>query len=213
MTEQCTGSATLAHAALPQSLPSTYPMLMPAVRADWTVDELDAIEDGRQRLELVDGVLFVTPSPTTAHQLVVIEFASRLYNYLSAERIGRVICAPSDVRRGDLARNRVQPDVFVFLRPGVDFPPYPFELGRLPLVIEVLSPGSARLDRIIKRELSLREGVGEYWLVDPTGRTITRWRSLNDPGETLGDFITWQLAGMSTALVIELRELFAMALD
>ena len=74
---------------------------------------VDALEDDGQRYELIDGELFVTPSPVDLHQLVVGELHARLRDYLRAYRVGKPMVSPSDVRRGDRTRNRVQPDVFV----------------------------------------------------------------------------------------------------
>ena len=41
-------------------------------------------------------------------------------------------------------------------------------------VIEILSPGSAALDAITKRELYEKNGVSEYWIVDPETRSIAQ---------------------------------------
>jgi Uma2 family endonuclease len=188
-------------------------MFMPATRTDWTVEMLDALEDDGQRYELIDGELFVTPSPSDAHQLVAGEFAFQLRRYLGGTRFGRVVTAPIDVRRGDRTRNRVQPDVLVLrLRDGLR-PAYPYELRDLALIIEVSSPGSVRLDYEIKRELYIREGVGEYWVVEPLARHVTRWRSGDSSGELLVDTITWTMPGLSMPMTVSLPHLFADALD
>jgi Uma2 family endonuclease len=188
-------------------------MVMPAVRTNWTVDELDALPEDGQRYELIDGELFVTPAPRDVHALVVGALSGRLYVYLRHSRVGRAIASPSDVRRGDYSRTRVQPDLFVLRLTDGKRPAYPYALGELPLVIEVLSPGSRRLDRVIKRVLYLSSGVTEYWIADPDARVITRYRNLADEGETLADRIEWHITGLPTALTIDLPELFAEALD
>ena len=188
-------------------------MVMPATRTDWTVDMLDALEDDGQRYELIDGELFVTPSPTDVHQLVAGEFAYRLRHYLDGTRFGRVVTAPIDVRRGDRTRNRVQPDVLVLrLRDG-NRPAYPYDLQDLMLIIEVSSPGSVRLDYQIKRELYLREGVGEYWIADPVARNVTRWRTGEASGELLTGDISWTIAGLATQMTLLLPQLYVDALD
>ncbi|MEW5865837.1 MAG: Uma2 family endonuclease, partial [Bacillota bacterium] len=40
------------------------------------------------------------------------------------------------------------------------------------LVVEILSPGTARWDQEVKRQLYAKFGVREFWLVDPVGRTV-----------------------------------------
>jgi len=44
------------------------------------------------------------------------------------------------------------------------------------LVVEILSPSSARADRITKRRRFQRAGIPEYWVVDLDARTLERWR-------------------------------------
>ncbi len=190
-------------------------MVMPVHvdRTDWTVDELDALEDDGQRYEIIDGVLFVTPAPRDTHQCVVDELAARLREHLRTERLGKAMTSPADVRRGDRTRNRVQPDVFVMRLVDGKRPAYPYELHDLALIAEVLSPSTVRLDTEIKRELYLREGVGEYWIVDPDARTLVRWRADADRGVLFADSIDWHLNGMAATLRLDLHELFSEALD
>ena len=45
--------------------------------------------------------------------------------------------------------------------------------GAPDLLVEILSPSTERRDRVVKRNLYARHGVGEYWLVDPYAKTIT----------------------------------------
>ncbi len=40
------------------------------------------------------------------------------------------------------------------------------------LVVEVLSPGTRRTDRLEKMVEYARAGVREYWIVDPDGQTV-----------------------------------------
>jgi Uma2 family endonuclease len=40
------------------------------------------------------------------------------------------------------------------------------------LLVEVLSPSHPERDLIVKRDLYARNGVGEYWIVDPADRSV-----------------------------------------
>jgi Uma2 family endonuclease len=191
-------------------------MAMPAVRSDWTVEMLDELldelPDDGNRYELIDGELFVTPAPSDVDQLVVGALQKRLWDYLRATSLARVIASPSDVRRDDRRKNRIQPDVYVVKLVDGKRPPYPFDLADVLLAVEVLSPNNSKYDYQTKRRLYLRGGVPEYWIVDPDAHTVARWRGATDPGERLAERIAWQPAGLDVPLVVERRELFEDAL-
>ena len=183
-------------------------MAMPTPRTEWTVDMLDALPDDGQRYEIIDGELFVTPAPTEIHQLIVGRLHFVLTQYVQGSSVGRAIVSPADVRRGDRTRNRVQPDVFVVrLRDGKR-PSYPYELSDLLLAAEVPSPGNSAYDYQEKRGLYLREGVGEYWIVNGESRNVSRWRGVADPGEVLSERLEWHPAGMPSPLVFHLPSFF-----
>ena len=180
----------------------------PAARTDWTVDMLDALPDDGQRYELIDGELFVSPSPGELHQMVVLQLLVVLRQYLHGSSVGRVMVSPSDVRRGDRTRNRVQPDVYVTRLTEGGRPPYPYDLADLLLAVEVSSPSNPAYDYHTKRELYLRSGVAEYWVVNAEARNVSRWRGTADPGELLSERVTWHPAGMPELVVIDLPAFF-----
>ena len=172
---------------------------------------LDALPDDGQRYEIIDGELFVTPGPGEGHQDIVGELYFLLRTYLMGADLGKAMVSPSDVRRGDRRRNRVQPDVFVVRMQDGRRPEYPYELHDLLLAVEVVSPSNPILDYQVKRELYQREGVGEYWIFNPEARNVSRWRGRDDPGEVLSKEVTWQPEGMSAPLVIDLPSFFRSA--
>jgi Uma2 family endonuclease len=183
-------------------------MAMPAVNMDWTVDMLDALPDDGQRYEIIDGELFVTPGPGEGHQDIVGELFALLRGYLMGAEVGKAMVSPSDVRRGDRRRNRVQPDVFVIRKVDGKRPDYPYELHDLLLAIEVVSPSNPLLDYQVKRDLYLREGVGEYWVLSTDARNISRWRGRDDPGDVLSKEIVWHPAGLSHPFALDLPSFF-----
>ena len=183
-------------------------MAMPATTVDWTVDMLDELPDDEQRYAIIDGELFVTPSPRDVHQFVVGELYVRLHAYLRGSGVGKPVGSPSDVRCGDRSRNSVQPDVYVMRLTDGKRPEYPYELHDLLLVVEVASPSNSRLDYQVKRDLYLRENVGEYWIINPDALNVSRWRGKDDPGEVLSKVIEWHPVGMTHPLVLDLDEFF-----
>lgn len=132
-------------------------------RAD--LDSLRETTDDGRRYELLDGVILVTPSPSRRHQVVA---AGLIRQQLGLGDAFRVLFAPLDV---DLAPDTVvQPDLLVVDRDEFDDETRPV---RPLLVIEVLSPNTRRIDQTLKRERYQRAGVPGYWLVDPTGPSVT----------------------------------------
>lgn len=187
---------------------AVYRMGMPATRTDWTVDMLDALPDDGQRYEIIDGELFVTPGPGEPHQDIVGELFARLREYLKGRGIGKAMMSPADVRRGDRKRNRVQPDVFVVRVTDGLRPAYPYELHDLLLAVEVVSPSNPILDYQVKRDLYLREGVGEYWVINPDARNVSRWRGRDEPGDVHSKTIEWHPEGMASPFTLDLPEFF-----
>ncbi|MCR4340394.1 MAG: Uma2 family endonuclease [Gemmatimonadaceae bacterium] len=141
-------------------------MGMPATAKRWTADDVRALPADRNRYEVIEGELYVTPAPSFRHQeaLSSLHFAMSLY--LREHPVGMVLFAPTDVEFEP--ESMVQPDLFVL--PLVDGrkPRSVKEAGKLLLAVEVLSPSTARLDRQLKRRLYQRYGVEEYWIVDLT---------------------------------------------
>lgn len=190
-----------------------HSMGMPArseLRTQWTLEEVRALRNsttGGTRYELVDGELLVTPAPTGVHQMAVQLLWAALYPYARQHKIGLASVAPRDV---DPEPGRsVQPDVFVV-------PPDEIErfrggdpVERLLLAAEVLSPSSARGDRVKKRALYQRNRVSEYWIVDPDARVVERWRPDDDRPEVLATRVDWLPVGANAAFTLDLVAYFA----
>ena len=203
-------------------------MHMVAPAKVWTIDEVLALPEDGRRFELIDGVLLVngvevprgdlgaldpamTPSPTWTHQGAAFEIAQLLASFVRQHRVGRVVMAPAEVPL--LPGQLVQPDVFVVPLTAAGRPPTNFEeTGALLLAIEVLSPSTARADRLRKRAFYQRAGVPEYWIVDVDARLIERWTPNDTRAETLASELQWQPPGCAEALRIDLPGYFASVL-
>lgn len=137
----------------------------------WTYEDYVRLPDDGKRYEVIRGVLYVSPAPIPLHQYV----HSRLFFILSrfVGENGIVLGAPMDVRLPRRLGDPVQPDL-VFLRTGNQprWESDPSFNGSPDLVIEILSPSTARLDRKIKHLAYREAGIPEYWIVDPRARTI-----------------------------------------
>lgn len=180
-------------------------MGMPQASGNWTAEMVRALPDDRKRYELVDGELLVTPSPAWAHQTALLALLRSLDPYVTRHGIGWLQISPADISLGE--DEILQPDLFVV--PRADRPPRAWtDIRSLLLVIEVLSPGTARYDRLIKRRRYQRAGVAEYWIMDLDARVVERWRPEDERPEILSERLEWRPDPAIEPLVIELAGLF-----
>ena len=181
----------------------------------WTEREVrQLIEDAPMygdRLELVDGVLHVTPAPSRMHQRIILELVKPLDAFVRTRGIGELLLSPGDVR---LAPELVvQPDVYVVPGRNGRRAPAVAPVTQLLLAVEVLSPSTERFDRREKRMAYQSAGVPELWIVDATARTFERWRPHDEFAETLAASITWTPSGYDESLVLDIRDFFAEVSD
>ena len=87
------------------------------------------------------------------------------------------------------------------------------EVGRLLVAVEVLSPSTARADRVAKRTLFRDEGVAEYWIVDLDARTIERSTPAENRPEILAERLVWHPEGALGPLKLNLVEYFVSVFD
>ncbi|MBI1723138.1 MAG: Uma2 family endonuclease [Gemmatimonadetes bacterium] len=180
---------------------------MPQSATRWTAEMARALPDDGNRYEVVDGELLVTPAPRRLHQYAVIHLAAALLDYVRGADIGVVLTSPADIELDP--HGMVQPDVFVEGLVG-GRPARDWNTGApLLLVVEVVSPSTARADRTIKRRRYQRAGIPEYWIVDPDARTIERWRPDDERPEVLSESITWRPSPEAEPLTIDLPSFFA----
>ena len=121
------------------------------------------------RCELIDGELIIMPSPTALHQTLLKNLAAS-FMVLESRGLGTMFFAPLDVILSNF--DVVQPDL-IFVSNERAYIIQDYIRGAPDLLVEILSPSTERRDRIVKRNLYARHGVGEYWLVDPYAKTIT----------------------------------------
>jgi len=127
----------------------------------WTLEEVLALpEDNGQRIELIDGILVVSPAPTPAHQRVL----HRLQLGMDAAVPDGMELLPgvNVVLNG---RRLLIPDMVVTNSPG--HTSLYFTGDQIVLAAEVLSPSSRSYDRLLKRQLYADAGVAYYLVVDP----------------------------------------------
>ena len=145
--------------------------------------------DDGQRYEIIDGDLIVNPSPSTTHQKVSKRLQFELMRQIEETGAGVVFDAPTDVI---FSKTRtVVPDLLV-VRASRSNIITERGIERAPdVVIEILSPSGAELDKIRKRKLYAEQGVPEYWIVDPATHAV----EVLTLATGVGDYETWHLFG------------------
>jgi Uma2 family endonuclease len=130
-------------------------------------DLLQFPEDGK-RYEILEGELVVTPAPNLGHQGASIALATILYLHVEQHGLGTVLAAPCDVLLSEISV--VEPDLLFVSRARRQILERAFVRGAPDLVVEILSPSTARRDREAKAKLYAQYGVPNYWLIDPDAR-------------------------------------------
>ncbi|MGL5809037.1 MAG: Uma2 family endonuclease [Nocardioides sp.] len=137
-----------------------------------TADDLEAhyqaSPDDRNRYEIIDGTLIVTPAPAIPHQRAV----GRLYSALVAAcpRQLEVMLAPLDVKFAETTV--LQPDLLVATKLALGGKKM---VGGPLLAVEVLSPSTRLIDLNLKFATYQQWSTAGYWVVDPIESRITAW--------------------------------------
>ncbi len=129
-----------------------------------------------ERWELIEGVPYMQAAPSWQHQAISAELSRQFANHL-INTTCRVFMAPFDVRlpheneSDEDTKNVVQPDIAVVCdKSGLRGTGY---YGIPPLIIEILSPSTARIDRLVKFTKYQQAGVKEYWIVEPDTKIVS----------------------------------------
>jgi len=131
-------------------------------------------DDGRRR-EAVGGQLYVTAAPSFRHQRICHRLAVALDELLEAPGHGLLASAPVGVEFPATGEG-VQPDLVFVSKERRGILADDWIRGAPDLVVEVLSPSTEDRDRGVKRKLYRRQGVREYWIVDPEAEAVDVWR-------------------------------------
>jgi Uma2 family endonuclease len=131
-----------------------------------TLEEWDELpEDVSRRFELVDGVLQMSPRPTPAHQRLAKRLMAQLDPQL-AEHGLECLSEVDVVLAAGFPPVLRSPGIVVTESQTLDARPARLSAGDARLVVEAVSPGSARIDRVAKMAEYAEAGIPHYWIVD-----------------------------------------------
>jgi Uma2 family endonuclease len=150
---------------------STATLSRPKARRTWTYDEF-AAESPESNLptELWDGEIIMSAAPRPVHQRIAARMWRHLEEFVAARKLGEAFVSPIDVVFG--VSKAVQPDVVFVSNAQKSIIESTCIRGVPELLVEVISEGTWRRDRVDKKALYEQFGVAEYWIIDPDSRLI-----------------------------------------
>lgn len=125
--------------------------------------------------ELINGRIVMNPPAGWPHGRIGTSLTSLLNLHVTSRKLGLVLDSSTgyDLPSGDT----VEPDTSFISSKRFAAGPRPTEgqfLRIVPnLAVETLSRATARRDRTEKKKVYERNGVDEYWIIDPQRRTVT----------------------------------------
>lgn len=151
---------------------------MPISQITW--QDVQQMPDDGNRYEAIAGELYVTPAPSYRHQKISQRLEQALLRLLEETGLGSVVDAPLGVEFPATGEG-VQPDILFVSQARRGIISDAGIRGAPDLVVEILSPTTAHRDRGIKLKLYERQGIEEYWIVDPDGDAVDVWTFEDEP--------------------------------
>jgi Uma2 family endonuclease len=150
-----------------------------ATTAKLTYEDFLQFPDDGQRHEILDGEHYVSAAPNVRHQVVLANLFRAFDGFVHSRRLGRLFFAPLDVLLS--VHDIVEPDLLYVRADKKALITAANVQGAPDLLIEVLSPSGRKRDEVIKRDRYEKNGVAEYWLVDPEAETVKVFRREGKP--------------------------------
>ena len=158
-------------------------------------------QEDTNRYELLNGSLVMSPPATWPHANNGARIVRELGNCAAQNQSGEVFDSSAGYRlpSGDT----LEPDVSFISTARLQSGPLPEQgkfLAIVPdLVVEILSPATAKRDRTEKKDIYERNGVDEYWLVDTDRRDVTLFCLVNG---RYGTPLLFRVGDMLTSVVL-----------
>jgi len=135
-----------------------------------TYDDYCLLPNDRNRYEILDGDLSVTPAPRVNHQRISRRLLRFLDDHVLANNPGEIFAAPIDVILAPTTV--VQADLIFIAHDRAHIITERAIEGAPTLVVEILSPTTQQTDRVTKAQLYAKYGVPQYWLIDPERKVL-----------------------------------------
>ncbi|KLU59470.1 hypothetical protein CEB3_c44560 [Peptococcaceae bacterium CEB3] len=168
-----------------------------------------------ERWEIIDGIAYLRAAPSPRHQEILVALLVPFYYYLAGKPC-KIYPAPFSVRLAGNAKEKdenirkvVEPDITVVCdKTKLDDKGCH---GAPDLIVEIVSPSSAKMDKLIKFDKYEKAGVKEYWLVEPDPKLVTVFTLQDDRKYGRPDIYTEEdtvKVSIFPDLVIDLKPVF-----
>jgi Uma2 family endonuclease len=148
----------------------SIPMRIPEGKIVLTYEDYVQLPNDGKRYEILEGELSVTPAPNTKHQIASVNLTVLLSNHTRDKDMGRILYAPIDLILEPTSV--LQPDLLFVSKARQHIITERAVEGVPDLVVEILSPATARIDRVTKAQIYARHKVPAYWIVDPEQESV-----------------------------------------
>jgi Uma2 family endonuclease len=145
-------------------------MRIPEGKIVLTYEDYVLLPNDRNRYEILEGELSVTPAPSTKHQTASVNLLVLLSQYIKERDLGKLFHAPIDLILE--STSVLQPDLLFVSKARQHIITDRAVEGAPDLVIEILSPTTSRTDRVTKAQIYARHSIPAYWIVDPEQEVI-----------------------------------------
>jgi Uma2 family endonuclease len=192
-------------AAISQQLAEDVSRLVPDSDG-YSVEDYFSL-DGAYLVEFVDGRLQVLPMPDALHQAIIRVLCNLFEHALERDPDARVVMSPFKVYLND--RLYREPDVALMLGQHASRRSNDFWRGA-DLVVEVISESNRRHDVITKMTDYAQASIPEYWIVDPTARSISVFVLVDGTYQQIDSHAVAQ-SRVLPGLAVNVMDLFALA--
>ena len=169
--------------------------------------------DSDSKYDLFDGTPVMQARPSILHQNVEMQIARQLANFLDGKPCNvfteiEVLFPDHAHQSADDVQNVYVPDIAVICEPEKLTEQYCY--GAPTLIIEILSPSTAKADRVLKLNRYQSAGVQEYWIISPQERTVNAFTLQNQFYRLSGAYSESDIAPVTSlpGCSIDLRTVF-----
>jgi Uma2 family endonuclease len=127
--------------------------------------------------QLINGIIRMSPPLFDAEAVILNEIASNLHFFVKNSHSGTTRMGLYDVYLDEI--NVFQPDLCYISKKRMHLIKEDGLHGAPDIVIEILSPSTAKYDWEDKKDVYEQYGVKEYWIVDPEDRSVTGYSLTN----------------------------------